>query len=182
MQICARCKAEVSDDKAIYIRTARNQVLPLCAACSAEMDRLLAAEEANPKLWLGTGLGALAAGLGVAGWLYASRITHQQLGIATLILGWLVGQAVMLGSGRKRGSRVQLLAAVITFLALAVAEALQAQFFFPPADTSLASLFNSVASHVAANWTMVLFWIIGLFEAWFITAPRRLNKVPAPKQ
>lgn len=180
MVTCAKCKAEIPDGKAIYIQTASKQVMPLCPTCDAAFDRILDAEEQDPNLFLGAGLGVLAGGLTAALWQYVSSGTRQLLGVAPIVIGWLVAQAVILGSGRKRGLRVQIVSVTITLIALAAAEALIAPVFFPPADSSLFALFKAVGSHISANLLLIVFWGIGLFEAWSLPAPRRLKKVPKP--
>ena len=49
-------------------------------------------------------------------------VTQHELGIVAVAVGWLVGQAVVVGSGGKRGLRLQLLSVLIALATMAGAE------------------------------------------------------------
>ena len=85
-------------------------------------DELLAKQTSDPKmvgaLSYGLVAGAIAGGL----WFAIVMVTQHELGLVAVAVGWLIGQAVVLGSGGKRGLRLQLLSVLFTLATMAGAE------------------------------------------------------------
>ena len=154
---------------------------------------LLAKQTSEPKM-----LRALLYGLGagvVAGaiWFAIVMVTGHELGLVAVGVGWLVGVAVVLGSGGKRGLRLQLLSVLIALATMAGAEyfivreavvaylgeqvgATQAAALpvFLPLDVAL----DLLTSAIQDNPIDLLFWGIALYAAFRVPAVR---PVAAPK-
>src|SRR5256885_12374195 len=85
-------------------------------------EELLAKQTSEPKM-LGALLYGLVAGvLAGAIWFAIVIVTQHEVGLVAVVVGWLVGQAVVLGSGRKRGLKLQLLSVAIALATMAGAE------------------------------------------------------------
>jgi hypothetical protein len=91
---------------------------PACSVCASELER------AHPgsSLLRGLGLSILAGvGAGILGALlyYAVlAMTGYEIGLIAIAVGWMVGHAVRWGSGRRGGRPYQVLAVVLTYVAI----------------------------------------------------------------
>ncbi|MDB5299229.1 MAG: hypothetical protein JWO87_892 [Phycisphaerales bacterium] len=64
---------------------------------------------------------ALGLGAGIVGalvWCLVRRVAHVQLGLLAVAVGYLVGRAVLVGSGNRGGIGYQILAVVLTYCAI----------------------------------------------------------------
>jgi hypothetical protein len=83
-------------------------------------------QTSHPNLPGAVGLGALAAALGSVGWFAVARLAVAAeggvgwvvVGMLAIGIGWLVGKAVVLGSGNKRGPSLQLISATLSSIPL----------------------------------------------------------------
>lgn len=71
------------------------------------------------RVFKAIGIGTAAAILGAAIWLGVRRATHYEIGYVALLVGFLVGGGVRLGSGNRGGIGYQIIAVVLTYLAVA---------------------------------------------------------------
>jgi hypothetical protein len=123
--------------------------------------------------------GIVAAVLATAMWYAVVVVSHYQLGIVAIVVGFLVGQAVVLGAGR-RGSVVLVgTSVVLTLLALVISEYLIIANFVsqqlapgemieviqPPAF-----VLEVVIESVKTEPLTLAFWAIALFQAFAIPA------------
>ncbi|NIS81276.1 MAG: hypothetical protein GTO14_13965 [Anaerolineales bacterium] len=194
MAACAVCGTTLMEGQAILVRGKQKKDPPiaLCPNCAADAEREMLAEsmEVNvPGAVLG---GFLAAALSAIVWYAVVVLTNYQLGILAIAVGWLVGQGVMFGAGRKRGPILQVTSVVITLIAMAVSEYLIVRHvvnqilleegliltdlpIFLPIGDALTLIMESVKSDPLT----LLFWGIALFEAFIIPGKRQLRKVSA---
>jgi hypothetical protein len=99
--LCERCKTAVEQGQ---------QVAPDAVSRAARFTRAVL-----------LGIGAMLLGAGV--WYAVARLANLEVGLIALLLGFLVGRAVFIGSGRRGGLRYQLLAVFLTYLGIGVAYA-----------------------------------------------------------
>jgi hypothetical protein len=90
----------------------------VCSSCKRAID----AEWARRKtgIWRAAAYGFGAAVTGAAIYYGVIAITNLEIGIVALLIGYMVGYAVRAGAGRG-GRRLQLLAAVLTYLSVGMA-------------------------------------------------------------
>jgi hypothetical protein len=135
---------------------------------------------ASPNHILGGLLaGVVAAVLATAVWYAVVVISHYQLGIVAIVVGFLVGQAVVLGAGR-RGSIVLVgISVVLTLLALVISEYLIIANFvsqqLAPGETieviqPPGFVLEVVIESVKTEPLTLAFWSIALFQAFAIPA------------
>ncbi len=114
---CAGCGVEISDT---YYEVNKQVVCPLCR------ERVM--HEQRQGVLLGSfvraaGLGVVAAVLGTIVW-YAVRVArHLEIGLIAIAVGLAVGNAVRKGAGGRGGRAFQILAVVLTYLAIVSANA-----------------------------------------------------------
>jgi len=140
-------------------------------------------------LLYGLGAGVIAGGI----WFAIVMVTQRELGVVAVAVGWLVGQAVVLGSGRKRGLRLQLLSVLIALATMAGAEyfilreAVVAYLGEQVGATQAATLpvfmpldlaFDLMTSAIQDDPLELVFWGIALYAAFRVPA---LRPVAAPK-
>lgn len=125
--------------------------------------------------------GIVAAVLATGLWYAVVVVSHYQLGIVAIVVGFLVGQAVVFGSGR-RGSVVLVgISVVLTLLALVISEYLIVANFvsqqLAPGETielmrPPSFVVDVVVESVKAEPLTLAFWAIALFQAFTIPARR----------
>ena len=190
MATCANCGAAISEGLETMVRGKDRNSAPitLCFNCAVEMEKAFQTETEEANL-----LGALLFGLGAAlatslVWYAVVIITNYELGILAVAVGWLVAQAVVLGSGRKRGPALQALSVGITLSAMAFSEYLIVRHFIVealreegytgiPLLLPLGDMLEVILEGIRANPLTLLFWGIALLEAFSLPAKRRLRKV-----
>ena len=130
----------------------------------------------------------LAGGLvGAAIWYAIVAVTKWELGLVAVVVGYLVGTGVVLGSGGKHGPRLQVLSVVITLAAMTVAEYLIVRQFAVsyiettygrdaaatvPVLLPLDMAWDFITAGIQDNPMTLLFWGIALWTAFRV--PRLL--------
>jgi hypothetical protein len=155
-------------------------------AILAGADGAVVTSEAQPKLPAspnhilgGLLAGIIAAVLATALWYAVVVVSHYQVGIVAILVGFLVGQAVVLGA-RRRGSIALIgISVVLTLLALVISEYLIIANFvsqqLAPGETiellqPPAFVLEVVVESVKADPLTLAFWAIALFQAFAIPA------------
>lgn len=148
--------------------------------------------EAEPKqpattkdLLGGLGAGLVAAILATAIWYAVVTISQYQLGIVAIVVGFLVGQGVVLGASRRGSPFLIAISVVLTALALVVSEylivvhfvneELAAQGAFVDVLQPAGLMAEVVVESVKADPLTLAFWAIALFQAFTIPA-RQLGR------
>jgi hypothetical protein len=130
--------------------------------------------------------GATGAVIATAVWYGVVTATHIQAGIVAIAVGWIVGQAVVLGAGRASVTLVPV-SVVLTLLALVVSQYLiTIQFVNEVLDADGAGIHLPIVTSPAealgwvGDWLQydpktILFWGIALFESVVIPWRRSMR-------
>ena len=190
MATCQVCQAEIPEGHHVEVRGRGRQAQNalLCANCAGEIDRQFEAETENPNLILAALAGLGAAAIGALVWYGVVAIINYQLGIIAAGIGWLVGMAVVFGSGRKRGVALQAISVIITIVALVISEYLIVRHFIVKELTEqgftdfvlllpLGEMFELVIEGIKADLLTLVFWGIAILAAVATPARRRLHRV-----
>jgi hypothetical protein len=114
---CAACKRAIRDE---YWSVGTVVVCPQCKAQHQQRD-------ASHGFLTGTIVGGsmgLAGGLaGAVVWYLVARYANIQAGLVAILVGWLAGKGVASGSGHRGGRWYQILAVLITYFSIGVAQA-----------------------------------------------------------
>jgi len=161
----------------------------LCAGCAEKAEAAFEEESRAPRIPQALLLGLLATVVGCVLWYAVVVITNFEVGIVAIAIGWLVGTAVMFGAGRKRGLILQIVAVLITLVALLFSEYLivrhfvvknlaeegytRIPLFLPPLN-----MLRVVALAIKARPISLLFWAIALWQAFVTPTKRAFRKVP----
>jgi len=89
-----------------------------CPSCAAKAQTEIQEQSRDANLQGGILLGALGAALGALGWYALVLFTNTKFGIAAVGVGWLVGRAVLLGAGNKKGGALEVAAAALALVGL----------------------------------------------------------------
>ncbi|MDB5325147.1 MAG: hypothetical protein JWM57_716 [Phycisphaerales bacterium] len=109
---CARCKQPIGDE---YYAIGNH---PLCAACRDILQP--GARGRRPmRLAKAIGLGTAAALLGAVIWYGVRIIANMEIGLIAILVGFLVGKAVRIGSGNRGGRAYQVIAVLLTYCGIA---------------------------------------------------------------
>lgn len=188
MPTCAVCAVDIQEGQAVLLRGKKNSPpISVCATCADDMERAIRVETEAPNLAGGLVAGLAAAAVASLIWYGVVAITEYQLGLVALLVGWLVGKAVMLGAGGKRGISLQLMSVGITLPAMVlgeyfivrhfIVEALKAngesgfRLFLPVAD-----MFEVVLEGIRIEPTTLLFWALALWVAFRTPAARQIRR------
>ncbi len=186
MTTCQVCQAEIAEGHHVEVRGKGRQAQNalLCANCAEEIERQFQAETENPNLILAALAGLGAAAIGALVWYGVVAITNYQLGIIAAGIGWLVGMAVVFGSGRKRGIALQAISVIITVVALIISEYLilhhlivEEGYSGLPLLLPLGLMFELVVEGIKADLLTLVFWGIAILAAAATPARRRLRRV-----
>ena len=88
----------------------------VCPSCVGKVEMELVEMTSHPNFGGAVLLGALAALAGSIAWYGFTLVTDREYYILALGIGWLVGKAVVLGSGNKRGVGLQAVAGLLAFV------------------------------------------------------------------
>ena len=187
MLTCARCSKTIPEGQEIRVigRSKRSPATILCQNCAEIVENKWQAETENPNL-----LGAVSLALGAGGiiavvWYLAVTWINHELGLIAVVTGWLIAQAAMLGSGRKRGRAVQIISAVITLLVILLNEYLVLRYFLivelkaDPSSVPIllpVDLLQFLWYGIKLQPLNLLFWAIGLYLAFVIPTSRQLQR------
>lgn len=109
---CARCKAPLTVG---YYTVGRDV---LCAACAAHAVEVMRGGSGVGRGLRAIVLGVLASGLGAGIYFAVAEITGVEIGLVAIVVGFLVGIAVRIGSRGRGGGFYQLLAVFLTYAAI----------------------------------------------------------------
>ena len=114
---CSRCETTLTEywavDGAVLCERCKEDLLAERTSTDGRGRRVLKA--------LGLGLGGMIVGAGV--WYGVAKLTGYEIGFIAILLGFLVGKGVFLGSEKRGGLGYQLLAMAITWFGIGAAMA-----------------------------------------------------------
>ena len=94
----------------------------MCGTCKGNVERALAGEGTSRTGRITKALvyGFGASLVGAAIWFGVEVVFDLQIGLVAILIGWMVGRAVQVGSGNRGGRRYQVVAALLTYLSVAM--------------------------------------------------------------
>lgn len=115
---CSNCKKTIPGAEAHSFRDKENNDVFMCDECKKLVDEQFDKEVKNPN-YLGAIVLGILAGI-VAGviWYFIEIATQRIIGYVAIGAGYLIGLAVVYGSGKKRGPSLQIISAVITLASI----------------------------------------------------------------
>lgn len=154
-----------------------------CASC-AERVRTELGFDSSSAFMRSVLFGLGAAVLGAV--LYAAFmiITHISLGYAALAVGWMVGKAMVKGSGGITGRRYQVIAAILTYVACTIARVPVWMHFNPELNLSsivplvvdaLVSPFTRFGDNLFGGVIGLVILFVGVSIAVKLTAPKAVT-------
>jgi hypothetical protein len=113
--ICAACKLTITTQ---YYDVNDH---PLCGTCRAAAAAAAETPKGLMPFVKAAGLGAGAGVVGAAIYYAVIAIAHLEIGVVAILIGYMVGYSVRRGVNGRGGLRFQVLAAVLTYMAVALA-------------------------------------------------------------
>jgi hypothetical protein len=110
---CAMCSQPI---QTVYYEAGGNVV---CAPCRGRLESSIGRAGKGGRLVRASGLGFLAAAAGAMVYYAIRAATGFEFGLVAILVGYGVGRAVFVGSGRRGGRGYQLLAVALTYFAIA---------------------------------------------------------------
>lgn len=119
---CLICKKEGTTDQFIILQGNKGGSVYLCPECKEKANKEFEDETKNPNILFAILGGAVGAVIGGAIWYLVAIGTGKEIGYISLGLGYLIGIGVYLGSGKKRGHKLQIISAVLAIIAIILTE------------------------------------------------------------
>ena len=176
---CAACGEPIADG---YFEANGKVVCPRCR------DAVLAAQAGGSglvRLVKATFFGVLAGIVGATIWWAVRHFTGYEVGLIAVVVGLMVGGAVKAGSQGRGGIGYQLVAVLLTYLAIAanyapdvVRELRESEIGSNPIALAIATVIFSVAAPFLGGVSNIIGWLIigfALYEAWVMNKPSRLS-------
>ena len=185
---CHQCGKELKVEDRHSFDAGEGKEVYFCSECLEEINAMLEEETKNPNIFGATALGILASIVCGIIWYMIVLASNTEWGILTIGIGFVIGWAVHLGSGKKRGTQLQIIATVLTLLTLILSEMFIGCHFIGQApETSGASwqIFLAIvlSGHLPALALEVIknagpigivIWLFGVYFAYSIPKPTRL--------
>lgn len=168
-RVCTLCKNSLGNPFYTYAGH------PICATCSTLRGKLKQSDAITPQAVL-YGVGAAAVGAVI--YAIVSAIGFNWSLIAILV-GWMVGKAIRTGAGGQGGLRLQILAVVLTYLAITFGPILAVLYRteIPLSQISIPRLFGlavrlpfiELEANVFQGLLNIVILAFGLVQAWRYT-------------
>jgi hypothetical protein len=127
---CAQCRKEVLGKEAYAYKGKGGEEIFLCETCKTEAEKVFAAETKNPNIVMAVMLGSMAGVVAGIVWYFFAILTGYQIGYIALGVGFIIGWAVIFGSGKKRGPVLQVISAAITLATLFISEYFMTMYYY----------------------------------------------------
>lgn len=109
---CAQCQARLTQNYFVA------NTVTLCGPCSESIRKTLAGKPDFVAYARGIALGIGAGFVGSLIYYLVLKITSYEIGLIAILVGYLVGKAVMIGSGNRGGLVFRIVAVVLTYVAI----------------------------------------------------------------
>lgn len=183
--LCAQCQQEIPAGEYYSYRGAKGEDVFLCLKCRGQVEEAFQAESRNPNLFGAMALGLIGGLVAGVVWYLIVVVTGYEVGYVGIGVGYLIGLAVHIGSGRRRGVPLQMLSAGITLMALLVANyftflhSLQKYLIEQKTEGYGGEFFFISPIHPAFLQNLVspiglLIWAVSLYVAFSVPKPRML--------
>jgi uncharacterized membrane protein YbjE (DUF340 family) len=184
---CTGCTKEIPVADAYCFRDKKKQDVYYCANCKQKVDAAYVVETENPNIPRAVIMGLLAGIIAGAVWFAVEAIFKIQLGYIALGAGYLVGNAVVWGSGKKRGTKLQIISAAITLVSIVgasyfstiyavnkyIAEELSKQGETASGYLWFSPLNPDILANIISPMILII-WGIGLYIAFRVPQPRKI--------
>ncbi len=115
---CSKCDKTISEAEAHPYQKKKGEVEYFCPDCKRLTEQKFQQETENPNYVGAVVIGALAAIAGGALWYLVEVVYDVRIGYVAIAVGFMVGWGVILGAGKRRGEKLQLISAVISLVAV----------------------------------------------------------------
>lgn len=119
---CGQCQGQFPAVQCYTYKGQKGQTVYLCEKCHEITEKAFKEETQNPNMAMAAVLGGIAALAAGVAWYLLSVVTGYQIGYVAIGVGFIIGHAVIWGSGKKRGSSLQIMSAIITVLTLLISQ------------------------------------------------------------
>jgi hypothetical protein len=119
---CAQCQKTLTVGERHAFKGKDGKDVYFCEECIHNINKALEEETKNSNLIGALGIGFFGAALGGALWYIITVSIQREIGYIGIGLGYLIGNAVMFGAGKKRGIKLQGISALLTFFAIIISE------------------------------------------------------------
>ncbi len=184
---CSGCQKEVATGQYYTYKGKKGESVFLCEACREVTEKAFKEETQNPNMVMAAIVGVSAAIVAGVAWFLVSVLSGYQIGYVAIGVGFIIGYAVIWGSGKKRGASLQMLSAGITVVTLLSSEYATALYYlrkyllehkaeFPGYNGQLffVSPFNPGVLKMMFSPIGVLIWAIGIYFAYSLPKARSL--------
>lgn len=185
--ICGQCQGQFTAVQCYTYKGKKGQTVYLCEKCRAVAEKAFKEETQNPNMALAVVLGGIAALIAGVAWYLLTVSTGYQIGYVAIGVGFIIGHAVIWGSGKKRGPSLQIMSAAITVLTLLVSQYFIVLYYarkyllehraeFPGYNGQwfLISPFNSEVIKSMFSPIGLLIWGIGIYFAYSLPKARSI--------
>lgn len=192
---CNDCQKEMTVEERHSYQGKKGEDLYFCDTCLQKINDALQAETENLNYAGAIALGLVGGLIGGAIWFTVVTLSNMEIGYLALGLGWLVGQGVCFGAGRKKGPKLQILAAIIALITILVAEIFifshfvgQSEEFVKEYNTSASAI--DILLNVASIGTLLdycidavsnslspismLIWSLGIWFAYKVPSVKKI--------
>jgi hypothetical protein len=183
MLTCEQCGTSIVEGGEFILKGKKDDPdRVICQGCATAAEDVIEAETRDINVLGGVFFGVGAAVISALLWYAVVVITNYRVGIVAIVVGWIVAQAVILGSGRKRGPVVQLISVVAIIFAMALGQYLIIRHFLIKAGFENLPLFMNVklvftflVEVIKEDPLVLVFWLIAAIEGIVLPAKRKLN-------
>ena len=186
--ICTKCSKQINPtDEYTIVKTSKKGDVEsaLCSQCRAIIQDAVDQETHTPKILFALIAGLLGAAIAGLIWYYFVTLTGIQFGLISVLMGWLVGKSVVLGSGNKRGKPLQFLSLSLTIVAIVFSEYLILNHYFIEefgskyGNLTLSDFLRMYRQYFtqASGFINLLFYGIALWQAYKTPRMRELGGI-----
>lgn len=186
--ICSGCKKEISTKDGFTFKDKTDSTIYLCDDCKKATEKEFEKETENPNLTFAILLGCIGGLVSGFIWYFLTVWTDRQIGYIAIGVGFVIGWAVMFGSGGKRGMTIQITSAAITLVTLLCSQYFIVLYYirkyvsentaeYPNYDGSFFFLspFNSDFMASMFSPMGVIIWLIGIYFAFSFPKSRAVE-------
>lgn len=127
--ICSSCKSSISAGKQYTYKGKDGSDVYFCAKCREQINNTLVQETKDIKFFRTFLGGLIGAFLGGLGWYLISFLTGYEIGYVAIGVGYLVVKGISVGSGNKRGPKLQIMGIILTLVAIMGANLFLAAYY-----------------------------------------------------
>ncbi len=182
MQICSTCGDFIKNDAEVFFKAIAqsNKPLPVCGNCNAGVPLTEVEEPDFTSAWL---MGLFAGILAAFVWFGFVVLTQRQFVLIAIFVGWLVGKAVLRGSGYRRHFTLQLMSVGITVITMLLSEYLITRLLISqmllnqtgqglPLFMGVVDMVKIAFQGIAQGPASLIFWGLAMWQAFTIPGHR----------